>query len=96
MGQSGRFLGRRLGPLLRTGLPLIGNIFKSLAESILLPIGSTAAASATDAATHRKMFRAGTTALMICNKEMNDIMKIVKSLEESGLLMKGAKQSKLN
>ena len=96
MGQSGRFLSRLLGPLLKTGLPLIGNIFKSLAESVLLPIGSTAAASATNAATRRKMFRSGTTTLIICKKEMNDTMKIVMSLEESGLLMKGAKQSKLN
>ena len=42
------------------------------------------------------MFRSGTTTLIICKKEMNDTMKIVMSLEESGLLMKGAKQSKLN
>ena len=49
----------------------------------------TAAASATDAAIHKKMFGSGFTTLIISNEEMNDIMKIVKSLEESRLLIKG-------
>ena len=88
IGQSGGFLGRLLGPLLKTGLPLIGNVLKPLAKSVLIPLGLTPAASATDAAVHRKMFVSGTTTLIISNEEMNDIMKIVKSLEESGLLMK--------
>ena len=56
IGQSGGFLGRLLGPLLKTGLPLIGNVLKPLAKSVLIPLGLTAAASATDAAIHRKMF----------------------------------------
>ena len=47
-----------------------------------------AAASATDAAVHKNMFRSGFITLIISNEEMNDIMKIVKSLEESGLLIK--------
>ena len=51
----------------------------------------TAAASATDAAINRKMFGSDTTALIICNGEMNDFMKIMKSLEESGLLIKSVK-----
>ena len=50
IGQSGGFLGRLLGPLLKAGLPLIGNVLKPLAKSILIPSGLTAAASATDAA----------------------------------------------
>ena len=37
VGQSGRFLGRLLGPLLKTGLPLIGNVLKPLAKSVLIP-----------------------------------------------------------
>ena len=49
----------------------------------------TAAASAADAAIHKKMFGSGFTTLIISNEEMNDIMKIVKSLEESRLLIKG-------
>ena len=88
IGQSGGFLGRLLGSLLKTGLPLIGNVLKPLAKSILIPLGLSAA-SATDAAVHKKMFGSGTTTLIISNEEMNDIMKIVKSLEESGLLIKG-------
>ena len=39
MIQSGEFLGRLLGPLLRTGLPLIKSVFKPLAKSILVPLG---------------------------------------------------------
>ena len=45
--QSGGFLGRLLGPLLKTGIPLIKNIIKPLAKSFLIPLGLTAAASAT-------------------------------------------------
>ena len=49
MIQSGGFLGRLLGPLLKTGLPLIKNVIKPLAKSVLIPLGLTAAASAADA-----------------------------------------------
>ena len=45
--------------------------------------------SATDAAIQEKIYGSGITALIISNKEMEDIMKIVKSLKESGLLLKG-------
>ena len=44
MIQSGRFLGRFLGPLLKTGLPLIKNVIKPLAKSVLIPLELTAAA----------------------------------------------------
>ena len=44
IGQSGGFLGRLLGPLLKTGLSLIGNVLKSLAKSVLITLGLTAAA----------------------------------------------------
>ena len=92
IGQSGGFLGRRLGPLLKTGLPLTGNVLKPLDKSVLIPVGLTAAAAAaaaTDSATHKKMFGSGNTTLIISNEELNDIMKIVNSLEGSGLLIKG-------
>ena len=90
--QSGGFLGRFLGPLLKTGLPLIGHFlhFKPLAK---IPLGLTAAASATDAAIHKKMFGSSNTRLKISNEEKNYIMKIVKTLEESGLLIKGVSQT---
>ena len=54
MIQSGGFLGKLLGPLLKTGLPLIKSVIRTLAESVLLPLGLTAAASAADAGIHKK------------------------------------------
>ena len=91
--QSGRLLGRFLGPLLKIGLPLLGNILKSLAKFVLIPLGLIAAASATDAAIQKKIFRSGVTTLIISNEEMNDIMKTVKLLEESPLLIKGVSET---
>ena len=51
--QLGGFLGRLLGPLLKTGLSLIENVLKPLARRVLIPLGLTAAAT-TDAAIHKK------------------------------------------
>ena len=51
--KSGGFLGRLLGPLLKT-LPLIKNVIKPLAKSVLIPLRLTAAASAADAGIHKK------------------------------------------
>ena len=42
---------------------------------------------------YKKMFRSGMATLIILNKKMNDILKIVKSLEESGLLIKGVSET---
>ena len=53
MIESGRFLGRLLGPLLKTGLRLIKNVVKPLAKSILIPLELTVAASAADAGIHK-------------------------------------------
>ena len=55
MIQSGGFLGRLLGPLLKTGLPLMKSVIKPLAKSVLIPLGLTAAASAADAGIHKKI-----------------------------------------
>ena len=57
MVQSGGFLGKLLGPLLKTGLPLIRNVIQPFAKSALIPLGLTAAASATDAGIHKKNLR---------------------------------------
>ena len=92
VGHSGGFLGRLLGLLSKTGLCLIRNLLKPLAKIVLIPLGLTTAALATDAAIHKKTFGSGMTTLIISNEEMNDIMKIAKSLEESGLLMKGVSE----
>ena len=72
---------------------LIGNVLKPLAKSVLIPLGLTTAASATDATIHKKMFGSGTTILTISNEEIHDIMKIVKSLVDSGLLIKGVSET---
>ena len=80
IGQSRGFLGRFLGPLLKTGLPLIRNVPEPLAKSVLVPLGLTAS-------------RSGTTILIISNEVMNDVMKIIESLEESGLLIKGLSET---
>ena len=55
--QSGDFLGKLYGLLLKTGLPLIKNVIKPLAKSLLIPLGLTAAASAADARIHKKNIR---------------------------------------
>ena len=53
MFQSGEFYGKLLGPLLNTGLPLTKNVIKPLAKSVLIPLGLTAATSASDAGVHK-------------------------------------------
>ena len=97
MIQSGEFICRLLGPLLETGLPLIKNVIQPLAKSALIPLGLTAAASATDSGIHKKILGSGNmTTLIISNDEINDIIKIVKSLEDSGLLLKGVTETVQN
>ena len=85
------FLGRLLEPLVKPVLPLIGNVLKSLAKSVLTLLQLTA--GATGVATHNKIFGSGMTVLIISNEEMNHIIKIVKSLEETGLLKKGVSET---
>ena len=86
--QSGGFLSKLHGPLLKTGSPLVKNVIKPLAKSVLIPLGLTAAASAADAGIHKKILGSGNTTLIISNEEMNDIMKIVQALEDSNILLK--------
>ena len=99
MIQSGGFLGRLLGPLLKTGLPLMKNVIKPLAKSVLILLGLTAAPSAGDAGIHKKILGSGNnnnTILITSNDEMKLIIEIVKSLEDSGLSKKKlAKQFKM-
>ena len=57
-----------LGPLLNSGLPLIKNVIKPFAKSVLIPLGLTAAASAAEAGIHKKILGSGrndTTTLTI-------------------------------
>ena len=67
------------------GLPLMKNVLTPLAKSVLLSLGLTTAVSAADPAIQKKTFESSMTSLMISNEEMEDIMKIVKFLEEPGL-----------
>ena len=106
MIQSGGFLGRLLGPLLKKGLLLIKNVIKSLTKGVLIPLGLTTTASGADAGIHKKILVSGhnhpsssashNTALIISNGEIGDIIKIVKSLEDSGLLVKGVTKTEQN
>ena len=82
--KSGGFLGKILGPLSKTGLPLLKSVIKPLGL-----FGLTAASSATDAGVQKKIYGSGTTTLIVSNKEMNDIMKVVQALEDSNILFKG-------
>ena len=74
-------------------MPFLGNVIKQLAKSLLIPLGLTAAASATDAAIHKKMVGPGVTTLTISNEEMNDIMKTVKPLAEPFLLINSVSEA---
>ena len=102
MTQLVGFLGTLLGLLLITGLPLMKNIIKPLAKSVLIPSGVTAAA-ATDAGMHKRILGYdrplssalpyghswhNNTILIISNDEIKDIVEIGKSLEDSSLLFK--------
>ena len=96
MVQSGGFLGRLLGPLLKTGLLLIKNVIKPLAKSFLIPLGLTAAASAANAGVHKKILGSShnnNATIIISNDEVEDIIKIVKSLEDFGLLLEGVTET---
>ena len=89
MIQSGGFLGNLLGklagPLMKVAMPL--------AKNVLAPLGLSAAMSAIDGSIKKKMLGSGTTTLIISNDEMDDILKIVKSLEDSNVLLKGVSET---
>ena len=94
MIQSRGFLGRLLGPLLKIGLPLMKCVIQPLAKSVLIPVGLTTAASAADAGIHKTNLGSGhNTTLTILNDEVEGILKIAKSLEESGILLKGVSET---
>ena len=89
MMQSGGFLGNLLsklvGPLMKVAMPL--------AKNVLAPLGLTAAMSAIDGSIKKKMLGSGTTTLIISKGEMNDLIKIVKSLEDCGIILKGISET---
>ena len=88
--QSGGFLGNLLGqlagPLMKVAMPL--------AKNVLAPLGLSAAMSAIAGSIKKKMLSSGATTLIISNDEMDDLLKIVKSLEDSNVLLKGVSETK--
>ena len=92
--QSGGFLGKLLsklaGPLMKVALPL--------AKNVLAPFGLAAAMSAIDGSMQKKIHGSGATKdagvkLINEQEDMNDIMKIIKALENSGVLLKGVSKA---
>ena len=89
--QKGGFL-IFLAPLLKSGFPLLKSVIKPLGM-----LGLTAAASATDAAINKKILgSANHTTLIISNDDMQDLLKIVKSLGDSGILLDGITETVKN
>ena len=65
-----------------------------LARNVLAPLGLTAAMSAIDGSTQKKIHGSGATIgagikLIIKQEDMNDIIKIIEALQNSGILLKG-------
>ena len=77
--QSGGFLSKLLGPLLKTGLPLIKKVIKPLAKSVLIPLGLTAAASAADAGINKKILESGNTTLEDSNILLKGVTKTIEN-----------------
>ena len=96
MKRSGGFQGRLVGPLLQTGLLLMKNVLTPSPKSVLIPLGLTTAESSTDAVIRRNVFGSGMhpldlakrKILIILKEEMDGIMKICKSLEDTFLFYK--------
>ena len=73
---------------MKTELPLIKNVIPPLAKSVLISSGLTVAAAA-DAGIHQKILGSGNAILILSNEDMEGLIKIVKSFEDPGLLLKG-------
>ena len=79
--------------LVTTDLPLMKSVLTPLAKIVLIPFELTVTAPTTDAAIQKKIYGSVTTALIISNEEKEDIIKIFRSLEESGLLIKAISET---
>ena len=69
-----------------------------LAKNVLASLGLTAAMSAVDGSIQKKIHGSGATKgggvkLIIEQEDMNDIIKIIKALENSGILLKGVSKA---
>ena len=90
--QEGGFL-NFLRPLISTGLQLMKNVLTPLAKSVLSLLGLRAGIAETDALIQKKISGFRTTTLIISNKEIEDLMKMFKCFEQSGLLIKGVSET---
>ena len=86
--QSGGFLGKLLSKLTA---PLM-KVALALAKNVLAPLCLTAAMSAIDGNIQKKIHGSGVK-LIIKQEDMNDIMKIIEALENSGILLKGVSKT---
>ena len=84
-GFFGNLLGKLAGPLMKVAMPL--------AKNVLAPLRLSAAMSAINGSIRKKMLGSGVATLIISNDEMDDILKIVRSLENSGVLLKGVSET---
>ena len=75
MTQSRGFHGRLPGPLLETELPLMKNVTKPLAKSVLIPLGLIAALSAADAEIDKNILGSGNTTPIVSNNETKTLVK---------------------
>ena len=83
-GFSGKLLSKLAAPLMKVALPL--------AKNVLAPLGLTAAMSAIDGSIQKKIHGSGIK-LIIEEEDMNDIMKIIEALKNSGILLKGVSKT---
>ena len=90
INQKGRFP----GSLMRVGLPLMKIVLTPLPKNVLLSLGVTAVASATDAANKKNIYGSGMATLIFSNKVLNDSVKIVNILKNSGILIKSVSETK--
>ena len=81
------------GRLLMSFLPKLIKPAISIGKNILVPLGLSAAMSATDASIEKKMYGSGSTTLIISNNDLNDLIKLVTALEEHDILLKGASKT---
>ena len=86
-GILGKLLSKLVGPLMKVALPL--------AKNVLAPLGLTTAMSAMDGSIQKKIHGSGVK-LIIEQEDMNDIMKIIEALENSGILLKGVSKTTKN
>ena len=92
MAQYGGFLGRLLGRLLPKVIPAAISVGKNVSS----PLGLSPAMSGIDGAIQKSMFGSGITTLRFLNKDLNDLIKVIKVLEDHGVLLKGITKTAQN